>query len=119
MTFTKVIPNIEEVNALEKHFCPDDLPVFQITPPVFQKLAHEAYTLIGRPTISRVSFWNVYKAMIDALGPIQNLEDSIGYSDGIIIDAQNWDEVGGVENIADPVEEDYGCDIGLFLPEQD
>lgn len=62
-------------------------------------LAHQAYLLIGKPMLTKISFWSTYKAMIDALGLINDLEDAISYNDVDLPSALYWDEIGGVEII--------------------
>ena len=49
--------------------------------------------------LTKISFWSTYKAMIDALGLINDLEDAISYNDVDLPSALYWDEIGGVEII--------------------
>lgn len=51
-------------NAIEEEWVPHDDPVFQLTPMLFHKQAEAYYISLGRPAISKGTFWDVYNALL-------------------------------------------------------
>ena len=49
---------------MQQEWAPLDDPVFQPTPTSFHNQANDHYTSLGRPAISRGSFWEVYTSLL-------------------------------------------------------
>jgi hypothetical protein len=48
------------LDQMEAQFAPPDHEVFQLTPPEFDHWANIYYERMGKPVITRDSFWNVH-----------------------------------------------------------
>jgi hypothetical protein len=51
-------------DGMQQEWAPLDDPVFQLTPTSFHNQANDHYTSLGRPAISRGTFWDVYKLLL-------------------------------------------------------
>jgi len=63
---------------LQQEWTPLDDPVFQLTPTSFHNQADDHYASLGRPAISRGTFWDIYKLLLACFrrGPVDlTLED--------------------------------------------
>jgi hypothetical protein len=54
----------EMFDDLQQEWAPLNDPVFQLTPSSFHNQADTHYTSLGRPGISRGTFWDVYKSLL-------------------------------------------------------
>ena len=59
-------------NELQQEWAPLDDPVFQLTPTSFHNQANDHYASLGRPGISRGTFWDIYKSLLACFqrGPV-------------------------------------------------
>ena len=65
-------------DELQQEWAPLDDPVFRLTPTSFHNQANNHYMSLGRPGISRGTFWDVYKSLLACFrrGPVDiTLED--------------------------------------------
>ncbi len=63
---------------LQQEWTPLNDPVFQLTPTSFHNQADDHYASLGRPAISRGTFWDIYKLLLACFrrGPVDlTLED--------------------------------------------
>jgi hypothetical protein len=51
-------------DEMEQEWAPLDDPVFQLMPSSFHSQANHHYTSLGRPAISRGTFWDIYKSLL-------------------------------------------------------
>ncbi|KAL0945784.1 hypothetical protein HGRIS_012072 [Hohenbuehelia grisea] len=51
---------MDVVDRLEGEYAPNDHPVFELTPPEFDRSAEAHYTAIGSPQLDRDTFWLIY-----------------------------------------------------------
>lgn len=49
---------------MQQEWAPLDDPVFQLTPTSFHNQANDHYTSLGRPAVSRGTFWDVYNLLL-------------------------------------------------------
>ena len=49
---------------MQQEWAPLDDAVFQLTPTSFHNQANDHYTSLGRPAISRGTFWDVYRSLL-------------------------------------------------------
>jgi hypothetical protein len=62
----------EILDAARDEWAPDDDPVFQLVPPLFQEIISSCYAAIGRPVVSFDTFWDIYLHLREAIeeGPV-------------------------------------------------
>ena len=51
-------------DGMQQEWAPLDDPVFQLTPTSFHNQANDHYASLGRPAISRGTFWDIYKSLL-------------------------------------------------------
>lgn len=51
-------------DEMQQEWAPSDDPVFQLTPTSFHNQADGHYTSLGRPAVSRGTFWDIYKLLL-------------------------------------------------------
>jgi len=51
-------------DRMQQEWAPLNDPVFQLTPMSFHNQADGHYTFLGRPAISRGTFWDIYKSLL-------------------------------------------------------
>jgi hypothetical protein len=56
---------LDLIDRFEAEFAPPDHEVFQLTPPEFHLRTSSFYDALGRPPITRDSFWAVYHQVLD------------------------------------------------------
>jgi hypothetical protein len=54
----------ELFDEMQQEWAPNDNPVFQLTPTSFHNQANNHYGSLGRPAVSRGTFWDIYKALL-------------------------------------------------------
>jgi hypothetical protein len=59
-------------DELQQEWAPLNDPVFQLTPTSFHSQANDHYTSLGRPSISRGTFWDIYNLLLACFrrGPV-------------------------------------------------
>lgn len=60
----QIMISTEMFDRMQQEWAPLNDPVFQLTPSSFHNQANDHYTTLGRPAISRGSFWDVYKLLL-------------------------------------------------------
>ena len=52
-------------DGLQREWAPLDDVVFQLTPPSFHAQANAHYASLGRPAVSRGTFWDIYTVLLN------------------------------------------------------
>ena len=60
----QIMISTDMFDGMQQEWAPLDDPVFQLTPTSFHNQANDHYTSLGRPAISRGTFWDVYKLLL-------------------------------------------------------
>jgi hypothetical protein len=60
----QIMISTDMFDEMQQEWAPLDDPVFQLTPTSFHNQADDHYTSLGRPALSRGTFWDVYKLLL-------------------------------------------------------
>ena len=60
----QILISTDMFDGIQQEWAPLDDPVFQLTPTTFHNQANDHYTSLGRPAISRGTFWDIYKLLL-------------------------------------------------------
>jgi hypothetical protein len=60
----QILISTDMFDEMQQEWAPLDDPVFQLTPTSFHNQANDHYKSLGRPAISRGTFWDVYKLLL-------------------------------------------------------
>jgi hypothetical protein len=60
----QIMISTDMFDETQQEWVPLDDPVFQLTPTSFHNQANDHYTALGRPAISRGTFWDIYTLLL-------------------------------------------------------
>ncbi|KAM6489625.1 hypothetical protein JOM56_014947 [Amanita muscaria] len=60
----QIMISTELFDEMQQEWAPHDDPVFQLTPTSFHNQANNHYGSLGRPAVSRGTFWDIYNALL-------------------------------------------------------